>query len=272
VRLAILHGKQQGWRRNICQGKSNYLHSWIGHAVVCGQRVSCIQGLRYFFFDEIHATETNPEYALLFDAILCIRKHRQVRLVVASANYSVEMVAALNDIGGKWIVCRKRPFDVTEYTVTVPFPEKAISAAKHLALAQFKSGNTVLRFLSGKAEIESMSFSFLAAALDKEQVSPFHRDLEEFELDKVRNPANYPRIILASSLAETSLTLADVDLVIDLGLSRILLDEHEVIKVEDHASSVASKEQRRGRAGRVKKGSFVFLVVEESNLPPARYS
>jgi ATP-dependent helicase HrpB len=222
--------------------------------------------------DEIHATETNPEYALLFDAILCIRKHRQVRVVVASANYNVEMVAALNDIGGKWIVCRKRPFDVTEYTMTVPFPENAISAAKHLALAQFKSGNTVLRFLSGKAEIESMSFSFLAAALDKEQVSPFHRDLEEFELDKVRNPANYPRIILASSLAETSLTLADVDLVIDLGLSRILLDEHEVIKVEDHASSVASKEQRRGRAGRVKKGSFVFLVVEESNLPPARYS
>jgi hypothetical protein len=190
---------------------------------------------------------------------------------VASANYSVEMVAALNDIGGEWIVCKKRPFDVIEYTMTVPFPENAISAARHLALAQFKSGNTVLIFLPGKTEIESMSFSFEAAGLDKEQVLPFHRDLEEFELDKVRNPANYPRIILASSLAEVSVTLADVDLVIDLGLSRILLDEYEIIKVEDHASSDASKEQRRGRAGRVKKGSFVLLVVEESNLSPARF-
>ena len=90
---------------------------------------------------------------------------------MASANYSVEMVAALNDIGGEWIVCKKRPFDVFEYTMTVPFPENAISAAKHLALAQFKSGNTVLIFLPGKAEIQSMSFSLLAAALNIERKS-----------------------------------------------------------------------------------------------------
>ena len=53
-----------------------------------------------------------------------------------------------------------------------------------------------------------------------EFIVPFHADLDFDELEEAKVGADYPRIVVSTSLAETSITLPDVDVVIDLGLSR----------------------------------------------------
>ena len=65
------------------------------------------------------------------------------------------------------------------------------------------------------------------------------------------------------------MTLPDVDVVVDLGLSRSIGSYHALLCVEDFAASEGAQEQRKGRAGRVKPGCSVRVQVADRVPPPA---
>ena len=94
-------------------------------------------------------------------------------------------------------------------------------------------------------------------------IFPFHSELEDDYLDRVKQPSDKPRVILSTSLAETSITIPDVDYVIDVGLSRRIGDYHDILAVADAISSDAVKDQRLGRAGRVKRGCCIQITDRE---------
>ena len=73
-------------------------------------------------------------------------------------------------------------------------------------------------------------------------------ELEKREkLEKAKKQTRYPRVVLATSKAETSLTLADADFVVDLGLSRGIEKTDDLLEIQTFAATAANREQRRGR-------------------------
>ena len=94
----------------------------------------------------------------------------------------------------------------------------------------------------------------------------FHSELDETLLQKAKEPTDYPRVILSSSLAERAVTIPDVDYVIDLGLCRDIGEFESLLKVRDFLAPPPTLMQRLGRVGRVKPGCCVLLQVRSSKV------
>ena len=97
---------------------------------------------------------------------------------------------------------------------------KAYACVKHVTLSLLRKGLTSLVFLPGKAEIYSAMDSIVKAGVETKCVVPFHAELDVLQLDAAKSAASHPRVIVSTSLAEPSITVPDVDVVIDLCVSR----------------------------------------------------
>jgi HrpA-like RNA helicase len=85
---------------------------------------------------------------------------------------------------------------------------------------------------------------------------PLHADLELSEITLAVRSRAEARIVLATSLAEVAMTIADVDVVLDSGLSRYINSDDELKRTYDYASPPTVNQQREGRAGRTKEGRW----------------
>ena len=146
--------------------------------------------------------------------------------------------------------------------------ETQLTDALELLIAEEPSGD-VLAFLPGAAEIrramrESQGVARRAGLL----VLPLHGDLSPAEQDRAITPAQQRKVILATNVAESSITVEGVTAVIDSGLARIAtysqwtgLPTLQVGRV-----SKASAKQRAGRAGRTGPGRVLRLYAMEDYL------
>lgn len=140
------------------------------------------------------------------------------------------------------------------------------------ALASYPAwqATTTLVFLPGWRDIEQC-----AQALQQRYPDPkilrLHSRVASSEQAKALDPAQGPRIILSTNIAETSLTIADVTLVIDSGLVRRADYEQRtgISRLRTARISQASADQRRGRAGRVQAGHCIRLWSQDQVLAPA---
>ncbi|MBL6741664.1 MAG: ATP-dependent helicase HrpB [Synechococcus sp. BS301-5m-G53] len=145
-----------------------------------------------------------------------------------------------------------------------PLPKQVLRAIEHYALDQ-PQGSGVLVFLPGLAEIERCRQTLAAAAsLQNWRILALHGQLplqQQSSALQRCDPNQDGSIILASAIAESSLTIDGVRLVIDSGLSRQLrYDPNTRMEgLETAVSSLASAEQRRGRAGRQCPGQCIRL-------------
>lgn len=149
-----------------------------------------------------------------------------------------------------------------------PLAEQLLRALGSLPAWQ---SQTLLVFLPGWREIESCREA-LARAWPRQQVCCLHSRVSPAEQSQALDPGRGPRVILATNIAETSLTIADVTLVIDSGLERTPAFEQGtgVSRLHTRRISRASAEQRRGRAGRVQAGHCLRLWPESEALAPAQ--
>lgn len=227
-------------------------------------------------FDEFHERNLQSDLglALALDAQRHLRD--DLRLLVMSATLDGAAVAAvLGDAGS--VRAEGRAFDVTtQYSAPAPvgvnrWPEPIEQRAARAVLRALESEpGDVLVFLPGAAEIRRCCDAIAAGAGDPSlQVLPLYGDLDAAAQDAALRPAPAGRrkVVVATNLAETSLTIEGVRIVVDAGLERRQrFDPNSgMSRLETVAISRASADQRRGRAGRTAPGVCYRLWSESAH-------
>ncbi|CUF41076.1 DEAD/DEAH box RNA helicase, putative [Bodo saltans] len=222
--------------------------------------------------DEAHERSLNSDILLgLLKAIL--RRNKQIRVIIASATIQADKFC--NFFGGapKFKI-EGRTFPVELFYATDPVPDyvtAAAEAAMDVHLTKSLPGD-ILIFLPGQEDIENCAALLqeksiaLGSSIRELLILPIYASLPPNEQKKIyqQTPRNCRKVVIATNIAETSITIDGVVYVIDGGLCKqdffnpkTMMDELAVIP-----TSRASAEQRRGRAGRTQPGECLRLFTK----------
>ena len=227
-----------------------------------------LKGVAAVVLDEFHERHLDSDLALALLKRLQ-RTRPELRIVVMSATLEADPVAQY--LGGCPILRSEGArFELSiKHLPYSPEPlEAQVRAAVELLTGQNSSGD-ILTFLPGAAEIrramrECEFLSRRAGLL----VLPLHGSLPPEEQDRALSPAAQRKLILATNVAESSVTVEGVNAVIDSGLARVATYSPWSGLPTLHIGRVskASARQRAGRAGRTGPGSVLRLYPEEDYL------
>jgi ATP-dependent helicase HrpB len=217
-----------------------------------------LEGVAFVIFDEFHERSLHADLGLA----LCLDIQRQVRsdlrLLIMSATLDCERLSAL--IGNAPVISSAgRSFPVEEIYLEKgthgALPVRMVAAVLR-ALAETEGD--ILAFLPGAGEIRSVAARLAEAGLGERGITihQLYGDLPFAEQQAALLPGRMRKIVLATSIAETSLTIEGVRTVIDCGLSRRMTYDpasgmNRLVTIRE---SKASAEQRKGRAGRLTVG------------------
>ena len=239
------------------------------------QEDSGLAGIGCVIFDEFHERSLNADLGLA----LCIESQQNLRedlrLVVMSATLDLQPIAKL--LGDAPVVAaRGRSFDVaTQYIARRPEIYLEQQTAQVMRTALREHDGDILCFLPGAAEIRRVQRALEDTGLDRNvRVLPLYGELESAAQDAALSPApaGQRKIVLATSIAETSLTIEGIRVVVDSGLRRYA--EFDPATGMSHLVttkvSQAAADQRRGRAGRLSAGHCYRLWSEgtQGSLAP----
>jgi len=239
------------------------------------QRDPTLEGTGLVIFDEFHERSIHADLglALVLQSRALVRP--DLRLLVMSATLDGEPIARLlGDVPTVTSEGRAFPVDV-RYRERAPTQriEAATAAAARHALAH--DTGDVLVFLPGAGEIRRVAEAIADdAARAGAHVAPLYGDLPQEAQDRAIAPSRdgERKIVLATPIAETSLTIEGVRVVIDSGLARAprFSPRSGMTQLETVRISRASSEQRCGRAGRVAPGICYRLwhAAEQHALVP----
>ncbi|HEY1783263.1 MAG TPA: ATP-dependent helicase HrpB [Roseiarcus sp.] len=229
-----------------------------------------LYGVGAVLFDEFHERSLDADLGLAFalDAQGALRE--DLRLLVMSATLDGARVRRL--LGDAPLIeSEGRAFPVvTRYVGRSPNAriEDEISRVTLDALAN--DPGSILVFLPGQGEIRRVSETLRARVRHPDvDIAPLYGALDSRtqDLAVATSPAGRRKIVLATSIAETSLTIDGVRVVIDSGLMRVPVYEPDVglTRLETVRVSRANADQRRGRAGRTEPGVCYRLWEEAAN-------
>jgi len=226
--------------------------------------------------DEAHERSLNIDFLLGYLKQLLPRR-RDLKLIITSATLDADRFArhfgaVVVEVSGRSypVETRYRPLQISDEGEAQDVP-KAVSAALDELSAGGLRGD-VLVFLPGEREIRDT-----AEALRKHQsnakgggieVLPLFSRLSAAEQDKVFKVGAKRRVVLATNVAETSLTVPNIGYVIDCGLARVnrysIRQKVEQLHIEKISRAAAN--QRSGRCGRVMSGVCIRLYEEDDFL------
>jgi ATP-dependent helicase HrpB len=234
-----------------------------------------LEGVSAVLFDEFHERSLDADLGLAFafDSQTLLRD--DLRLLVMSATLDGARVSSLLD-DAPVIESPGRMFDVTTRYLgrdrTASLESQVVRAIQR-ALGAGTRG--ILVFLPGQGEIQRVARQIAEVIVDDGvEVALLYGALDVTEQDRAVAPARpgHRKVILATSIAQTSLTLEGVETVIDSGLSRAPRWDPGggITRLVTIRASRASVDQRRGRAGRTGPGSCWRLWDEaETRALPA---
>jgi ATP-dependent helicase HrpB len=216
-----------------------------------------LDGVAAVLFDEFHERSLDADLglALARDAQQGLRE--DLRILVMSATIDGARVATL--LGGAPVIqSQGRAFPVdTRYAGRDERPIEP-QMAETIARAMRTEAGSLLAFLPGVAEIRRTRTQLEGRTDAATDVVTLYGAMAGDEQDRAIEPARPGRrkIVLATALAETSITIEGVRIVVDSGLSRVPRYEPDVgvTRLETVRVSRAAADQRRGRAGRVEPG------------------
>jgi ATP-dependent helicase HrpB len=219
-----------------------------------------LDGVACVIFDEFHERSLDADLGLAFarDAQGLLRQ--DLRLLVMSATLDGAAIAKL--LGDAPVIeSLGRAFSVeTRYLGRNPTARLEEDVARAIRRALAEESGSLLVFLPGAGEIARVQ-GLLADGLGKRPdvvVTPLYGALDPAQQDQAIRPAppGVRKVVLATSIAETSLTIEGVRVVIDAGLSRVPRFDPSsgLTRLETVRVSRAAADQRRGRAGRTEPG------------------
>lgn len=241
------------------------------------QRDPALEHVGAVIFDEFHERSLHADLglALCLQARALLRE--ELRIVVMSATMDARAVASL--IGGAPIIeCEGRMYPVkTVYAPGAADVRLEERVTQLIARALREEQGDALVFLPGEREIrrvQTLAASRLAG--ENADVYPLYGSLSAEAQERALAPAPDGRrkVVLATTIAETSLTVEGVCIVIDSGLTRLARYSPRtgMSRLETAAVSRDSAEQRKGRAGRLQAGVCYRLWSEQEHdrLKPHR--
>ena len=244
-----------------------------------------LAGIGSLVFDEFHERSVQADLGLALALEARNTFHPDLRLLLMSATMRVDRFAAF--IQGVSLEIEGRSFPVeTEYRAVTEGPgfEAALAelAAEYLAKAgdigrRDGHGGDLLVFLPGVAEIEAVGRHIRNRAWAQGQVPEvlaLHGSLALDQQRKILSPREHSkrqRMILATSIAETSLTVPGISAVLDSGLARLSRFEVKsgLNRLVTERESGDRADQRRGRAGRLGPGICIRAWARSESLPEA---
>jgi len=236
-----------------------------------------LKGVAAVLFDEFHERSLDADLglALALDAQGGLRE--DLRILVMSATLDGARVA--NILGDAPVIESKgRAFEVTTRYLGRDARERIEPLmAKAIARALDNERGSVLAFLPGAAEIRRTAERLAESVRDPSiDIVQLYGALDAVTQDRAISPAPAGRrkVVLATSIAETSLTIEGVRIVVDSGLSRVPRYEPAVglTRLETVRVSRASADQRRGRAGRTEPGICYRLWDEPETISLAPFT
>jgi ATP-dependent helicase HrpB len=223
-----------------------------------------LKGVYAVVLDEFHERHLESDLALAL--LKRLQQSRpDLKIVVMSATLETEVVAKYL---GNCPVIRSEgklyDIEITHSPYSREPLEKQVKSALELLLRERRLGH-ILTFLPGAAEIRRAMRECESVARNAGLLMlPLHGSLSPAEQDLAVAPSEQPKLILATNVAESSITVEGVNAVIDSGLARIAtfspwsgLPTLNVSRV-----SQASARQRTGRAGRTGPGRVIRLYTE----------
>ena len=233
-----------------------------------------LSGIGAILFDEFHERHLAGDLgaALALDIQATLRP--ELRLLVMSATLDGERIA-------QWLNAPRISSPGRSFPVQIDYPPARVQESIEHQLARVArqaledSDGDVLAFLPGRREI-ARAQTVLMQSLERDDVEvvALHGELSLAEQQLALSPAEpgIRRIVLATNVAESSVTLPGIRTVIDSGLAREpRFDPNSgFTRLETVTISQASADQRAGRAGRVAAGAAHRLWPQSKRLEPAR--
>ncbi|HEX2634774.1 MAG TPA: ATP-dependent helicase HrpB [Bradyrhizobium sp.] len=236
-----------------------------------------LTGIAAVLFDEFHERSLDADLglALARDAQTALRE--DLRILVMSATLDGARVARL--LGDSPVIASEgRAFPVeTRYLGRKADAPLERQMADAIAMALRADPGSVLAFLPGAAEIRRTQNLLAERIRDASvEIVPLFGALESAVQDRAIAPApsGQRKVVLATSIAETSLTIEGVRIVVDSGMARVPRYEPDIglTRLETVRASRAAVDQRRGRAGRIEPGVCYRLWDEPQTASFAPYT
>jgi ATP-dependent helicase HrpA len=229
------------------------------------QRDRLLRRYDTLIIDEAHERSLNIDFILGYLKQLLPRRP-DLKVVVTSATIDTERFAAHFE-GAPVVEVSGRTYPVeVRYRPPAEDTDQAEAICEAVAELSREGPGDILVFLSGEREIRDAAEALGAvAALEAVDILPLYARLSAAEQHRVFQPHRGRRVVLATNVAETSLTVPGIRYVVDPGTARISRYNRrtKVQRLPIEAVSQASANQRAGRCGRVAPGICVRLYAED---------
>ncbi|EMA7642372.1 ATP-dependent helicase HrpB [Vibrio parahaemolyticus] len=224
-----------------------------------------LDGVDLLIFDEFHERSIHVDTALAFSLEVQEALRDDLKLVVMSATLDQEALQSLLP-EACYIESEGRSFAVeTRYAPLTANDHLPTVMAKNIESLMNKESGSLLAFLPGVAAIKQVQ-ERLSHLPDDVEVCPLYGQLSFTEQQKAISPAEKGKrkVVLATNIAETSLTIEGIRLVVDSGLERVARFDlkNGLTRLEQTRIAQSSAIQRAGRAGRIEEGICVRLYSE----------
>ncbi|WJG07862.1 ATP-dependent RNA helicase HrpA [Aliiglaciecola sp. LCG003] len=217
--------------------------------------------------DEAHERSLNIDFILGYLKQM-LPKRPDLKVIITSATIDPERFskhfdnAPIISVSGRTYPVEMRYRPLNEAEQTLDQTQGIIAAIEEL---NRETKDDVLVFLSGEREIRDTAEALKRRQFKGVEVLPLYARLSVAEQNRIFQPHGLRRIVLATNVAETSLTVPGIKYVIDPGFARLSRYSYrsKVQRLPIEAISQASANQRAGRCGRVSEGICIRLYSEE---------